>query len=141
MNHRTEEWLLEYMVNMKTPRPQGSTSKEVVISSNSLLPEDKADEGRESKLQTKIMNWANDKGYPLFHDYSWKRNKAGWPDVTLCLPKAITLYCELKSAKGVMKEEQAKIRQQMVFLGHHHFIVKSYKQFLTIVNTIIEKGE
>jgi len=115
-------WQTERQAGLKPPAQPGST-----------LPEEQADSGPESKLQSKVIKWANDKGYPVFHDRSRKKNTPGWPDITLCLPKAIVLFLELKAAKGIMSDEQKQIRQQMMFLGHHHFIVKSYKQFLTIV--------
>ena len=101
---------------------------------SSANPEDlKPDKGKESRLQAKIEQWCRDKGLPYFHDRSRGKNKAGWPDLTICLPKGIVLFLELKSAKGVMRPEQKHIRQQMVFLGHHHFVVKSYKGFLWVL--------
>ena len=116
-------WQAEREVNLKPQDAPESTnsSKEV------------ADKGRESKLQAKIIKWALDKGIPVFHDRSRKKNVPGWPDLTICLPEGIVLFLELKSAKGVMRPEQKHIRQQMVFLGHHHFVVKSYKGFLSII--------
>ena len=115
-------WQTERQANLKPPTPSGST-----------LPEGKADSGKESKLQSKIIKWANDKGYPVFHDRSRKKNIPGWPDITLCLPKGITLFLELKSAKGVLRKEQSEIRAQMIYLKHYHYVVKSYKQFQEII--------
>jgi len=115
-------WQAERQATTKPPAPLGST-----------LPEEQADSGPESDLQTKIINWAKGNGYPVFHDYSRKKNKAGWPDIRLCLPKGIVLFCELKSAEGIMRKEQAEIRQQMIYLKHYHFIVKSYKRFQEII--------
>lgn len=92
-----------------------------------------ADQEPESKLQASIQKWAVSKGFPYFHDRSRKKNTPGWPDLTIIMPKGIVLFLELKSAKGVMRPDQQHIRQQMVFLGHHHYIVKSYKSFLKII--------
>jgi hypothetical protein len=122
---QAKDYMAEYIVAQALHTPPGSTQ---------LAGE--ADSGRESKLQSKAIKWANDKGYPVFHDRSRKKNIPGWPDLTICLPKGITLFLELKSAKGVLRKEQAEIRQQMMYLGHHYFIVKSFKQFLLIVTEL-----
>ena len=119
---KAKDYMAEYMISMAPRTPPGST-----------LPEGKADSGKESKLQSKIIKWANDKGYPVFHDRSRKKNIPGWPDITLCLPKGITLFLELKSAKGVLRKEQSEIRAQMIYLKHYHYVVKSYKQFQEII--------
>lgn len=117
-----QAWNIEYQASLKPPAPPGST-----------LPEEKADSGPESELQSKIIKWSLDKGYPVFHDRSRKKNIPGWPDLTICLPKGIVLFLELKSAKGIMRKEQSEIRAQMKYLKHRHSVVKSYKQFLTII--------
>jgi len=122
MTRWTKERLAEHMAYMAVCFPRGST-----------LPEYKADSGPESKLQAKIQKWAADKGFPVFHDRSRKKNTPGWPDITLCLPKGIVLFLELKSAKGVLRKEQAEIRRQMKYLKHYHFVVKSYKRFQEII--------
>ncbi|GAF69896.1 unnamed protein product, partial [marine sediment metagenome] len=57
-------------------------------------------------------------------------NKAGWPDLTICLPGGEVLFIELKSAKGVLHKEQKQIKQQMLFLHHNYYVIKSYKAFL-----------
>jgi len=90
------------------------------------------DEGPESKLQAKIMAWAKQKGYPIFHDRSRRKNERGWPDVFLYLPDGRHILIELKSAKGQLRPEQVKLRQQLEFLGHEYYKVRSYKQFLQI---------
>ena len=93
-----------------------------------------ADEGPESQLQKKIEQYCRDNGLPFFHDRSRKKNTPGWPDLTICLSKGVVLFLELKAAKGVMKPPQKRIRQQMVFLGHQHFVIKSHRKFLKIIN-------
>ena len=115
-------WQAERQTGLKPPSAPGST-----------LQEDKADSGPESKLQSKILKWAKDKGFPIFHDWSRKKNIPGWPDLTLCLPKGIVLFLELKSEKGVLRKEQEAIRQQIMYLKHDYFIVKSYKRFQEII--------
>lgn len=115
----TEEQLDEYLMSKRLPTPPQSTET--------------PDKGKESRLQAKIEQWCRDKAYPFFHDRSRKKNVAGWPDLTIVMPGSVVLFLELKSVKGVLRPEQAKIRQRMVFLKHNHHIVKSYRGFLKIV--------
>ena len=124
---RLKEYMVDYMVNCRYP---GDT-----LAKEHTQP----DLGPESKLQAKIQKWANDKGFPVFHDRSRKKNIPGWPDITLCLSKGVVLFLELKSAKGVLRKEQAEIRQQMIFLGHHHYVIKSYKEFSGVISDVGEK--
>jgi len=119
----TQAQLDEYLLSLQT-----SAANPATISDDAP-----PDEGRESKLQAKIESWARERGYPFFHDRSRRKNKAGWPDLTICLTGGIVLFLELKSAKGILRPEQKHIRQQMLYLGHHHFVVKSYKGFLSII--------
>jgi len=128
MTRWTADQLAEYMASMAPCMPRGST-----------LLEDKADSGPESVLSRKIVKYCSEYGYPTFHDRSRGKNKAGWPDVTLCLSNGVVLFLELKSAKGVLRKEQAEIRQQMLFLGHHHYVIKSYKEFLGVIADMGEK--
>jgi len=116
----SEDQYIEYMASKSLP---GSTL------TNDPIP----DKGPEAKLQVKILKWADSKGFPVFHDRSRGKNKAGWPDVTLCLPGSIVLFAELKSAKGVLRSEQLQLKQQMTYLQHHYYIVKSYKHFQEII--------
>jgi len=125
MTRWTQEQLKEYMVDyMANRRYPGDT-----LAKEHAQP----DLGPESKLQAKIQKWAKDKGFPVFHDRSRKKNVPGWPDITLCLPKGVVLYLELKSARGVLQAEQKQIRQQMIYLKHNYYVVKSYKQFQEII--------
>ena len=117
MTRWTKEQLAEYMLRFQDS-PEST---------------DIPDQGKESRLQAKIEQWARDKGFPFFHDRSRKKNTPGWPDLTIAMPEGVVLFLELKSAKGVLRKEQAEIRQQMIYLGHHHFVVKSYKGFLSII--------
>ena len=119
---QAKQYMAEYMASLGFCKPPGSTTQE-----------DKADEGPESKLLAKIIKWANEKGFPVFHDRSRKKNVPGWPDITLCLPEGKVLFLELKSAKGVMRKEQKQIKQQMIYLRHYHYVVKSYKRFQEII--------
>ena len=100
-------------------------------------PEEEADPGPESKLQGKIVKWANDKGYPII-SFRQSKNargfiKKGLPDITLALPAKRTVWIELKSDKGILKEEQKQTALKLMALGHEWYQVRSYKRFLDIV--------
>jgi len=94
----------------------------------------KADEGPESKLQGKIMAWAKEQGYPIFHDRSRGKNQRGWPDCFLYLPEGRHVLIELKSAKGHLRKEQKELKQRLIYLGFEYYKVNSFKQFLEIAN-------
>ena len=92
------------------------------------------DKGKESRLQVKIEQYCREHGYPFFHDRSRGKNKAGWPDITLCMPDGVVLFIELKSAKGVLRSEQLHLKQQMVYLKQNYYVVRSFKAFLGIIH-------
>lgn len=50
-----------------------------------------------------------------------------------------TLWIELKSSTGVLKEAQVDFRRMLLALGHRWHKVKSYKRFLEIVEEV--RGE
>jgi hypothetical protein len=95
-----------------------------------------ADEGLESELQKKIVQWCRDNGYPAqsFPD----SQKAitllhpGWSDITILMYKR-TLLLELKGKRTRTRKSQEKFQLQCKALGHEYHVVKSYKRFLEIV--------
>jgi len=120
----TQEKLAEYLNNFGKP--------DIDYGIN-----DTPDKGRESKLQKRCEDFCRRNGYPYFHDRSRKKNKAGWPDLTICLPKGRTIFVELKSEKGELRKEQKKTQQMMIFLGHEFYKVQSYKKFVEIIRSKI----
>jgi len=44
----------------------------------------------------------------------------------------VTLWVELKSADGWLREKQKDIRLQLMALGHRWYKVKSFKRFLEV---------
>ena len=95
----------------------------------------------ESPLQSKIVQWAHDNGYPCHaHPQSRSYVKAhtrgeGWPDVTISLPGGRTVYLELKAKGGVMREGQIVMSLKMMQLKHEYYRVKTWKRFMEIVET------
>jgi hypothetical protein len=95
-----------------------------------------ADEGLESTLQKKIVQWARDWGHPCLSFRQSKKLKGqvpeGWPDITMLLNNKV-LFLELKSSKGRLSESQKMMRLQ--FLNHKFIIheVRSYRHFLELV--------
>ena len=93
------------------------------------------DTGLESKLLAKCLKYCKDHGYPVFHDWSRKKNNAGWPDLICFLKYRIELI-ELKAAGRKLREEQQALHRELMFLGHVVHVVRSYKRFLEVM-----KGE
>ena len=93
----------------------------------------KADDGLESNLLRKALNWASEKGFPCWHDRSRGKNQAGWPDLILIMPKGRVVFVELKAAGGKLRKEQQALKRQFEFLGHYIHVCKSYKRFLEIM--------
>ena len=108
---------------------------------NNYSANHEADEGPESKLAARIREWAKERGYPcLVHPQNKKLSwftPIGYPDIVLSLPYGITLYLELKSAKGTLKEKQKLMAMQLTQLGHQWFQVRSWKRFFEIVNKVL----
>lgn len=108
---------------------------------------DKADEGPESELAHKIRAYAKQKGYPcLIFPQSKKLSwfiPEGYVDVVLSIPRGITLYLELKAAKGVRGDNQKLMAAMLLQLGHKYNKIKSFKAFLQIIakNDKLEDGD
>lgn len=110
---------------------------------NNYSANHEADEGPESKLANKIREWAKERAYPcLIHPQNKKLSyfiPTGYVDIILTLPYGITLYLELKSAKGTLKEKQKLMAMQLTHLGHLWFQVRSWKRFFEIVTKILTR--
>lgn len=90
------------------------------------------DEGLESKLQAKCLEYCKDHGFPVFHDRSRKKNTAGWPDMFIFVENGVVLV-ELKSADGRLRKEQKGLRQVLSWLGHPVHVCRSYVGFMRIM--------
>lgn len=96
-----------------------------------------ADPGPESKLQDKIERYCEEHGYLWFHLHKPKGNKPGLPDMLIWMPKSRHILLELKSKTGGLSEEQKKWKRMALFMGHEWHEVRSYRQFLRIVEGAI----
>lgn len=94
---------------------------------------DEEDEGRESLLQYRIECYCKDRGFYYFHDKSRGKNKAGHPDLVICLPKGRTVWIECKAKGGVLSDAQKMVMMQLLGMGHEWHECRSYKRFLDII--------
>ena len=98
------------------------------------------DEGPESSLSKKIRAYGKDHGYPTQVNRQSKKAKGfaepGWPDVVMALPGGRTVYLELKCDKGRLSGDQIRHKLMFMQLGHEWHEVRSYRQFLDIVEGI-----
>ena len=55
--------------------------------------------------------------------------RAGWvkgiADITLHLPKGVTLCLELKTERGKQSKEQIEVENKLMKLGHNYLVVRS----------------
>jgi hypothetical protein len=90
------------------------------------------DVGRESKLQAKCIRYCKERGFPVFHDYSRKRNQPGWPDLFVFVDNHVTMV-ELKASTGTLRKEQRELRRVLGWLGHPVHVVRSYAGFVRVM--------
>jgi len=97
------------------------------------------DDGPESSLSKKIRAYCKDHGYPAQINRQSIKAKGllerGWPDVTMCIHGKV-LFLELKTGKGKLSEDQVRIKLQFLALGQHWHEVRSFRQFLDIVEGV-----
>lgn len=94
----------------------------------------KPDPDKEIDLQAKIERFCRQSGFYFFHDRSRECNAKGFPDLVIALPAGRVVWMELKSAKGRLRPEQKQVRLMLMALGHEWHEVRSYRQFIGIVN-------
>jgi len=99
---------------------------------------DEADPGPESSLSKRIRQYCKDNGWPsiIFPQTQDVRNflPKGFPDAVIALPKGITLWIELKSKKGYLKEKQKETAIQLLGLKHVWVCLKTFKSFLQLID-------
>jgi len=59
----------------------------------------------------------------------------GMSDLVIYLPIGVTLWVELKSAKGKLSEAQEFFQNELAAFGHHYFVARSVNQLETILQT------
>ncbi len=105
-----------------------------------LIP-DKPDEGLESYLLSRCMLYCKDLSLEAWHDYSRKKNRAGWGDIFVFLPKANILLVELKSATGRLEPEQKEKRTRLSYRGHIVHVGRSFEWFKALVDRRVREIE
>jgi hypothetical protein len=121
MNHWTDEQLQAYLAK----------NKKLEVT-ETIEP----DPGLESVLQRKINKWAHSWGHPILSLKQSKGAKAllpsGWPDIVLILHSNV-IFIELKAANGRISDDQKMMKLQFMSHGFTIHEVRSFRQFLTIV--------
>lgn len=92
----------------------------------------------EARLQYEIVLWAQEQGYYCIHAPNGEKRdiitagklmamgvKAGVPDLIFILPRGITVWVELKLAKGKLSKPQEKFRDRLQSLSHHYLLVQA----------------
>lgn len=90
----------------------------------------------EGKLHDEIMDECRKRGWLAFHGSMAHRTKRtpGEPDVILVMPGR-TLFIELKKKDRKLSTEQLGVEAWLRKLGHELHVVRSFEQFLSIVNS------
>ena len=92
------------------------------------------DPAPEKDLQAKAEKLCRERGYHFFHDRSRGANAPGQTDLVIAMPKGRTLWVELKSKTGRLSADQKRLRMVLSALGHEWHEVRSYQQFLIILD-------
>ena len=105
------------------------------------VDEDLPDNTPERVLQAKCLKYLKEKGYPVWHDWSRKKYKAGFPDLIIFMDNGRVEMIELKAAAGRLRKEQQHLHRNLMFLGHSVHVVKSFKKFIEIMKPDVGKGD
>lgn len=95
--------------------------------------DDVPDPGPESRLQARCLRYCEERGWPVWHDYSRKKNRAGWPDLIIFQPEGKVILIELKASGGKLRKEQRELKLQLNWLGHTVHVVRSFRRFVEVV--------
>jgi hypothetical protein len=99
--------------------------------------DEEPDKEKESVLQLKIESWLDSHAIAFVHDRSRGRNRPGQPDIIAAMPYGMTLWIELKAAKGRLSEDQKLFRLKLVRLDHLFYEIRSFKRFLQIAGPMV----
>ena len=121
----TEDQLAAYMAKRQADLRRGRGHTPAV--------DDVPDPGLESSLQDRCLKYCEERGWPVWHDWSKKRNTPGWPDLFVFKPEGELVLIELKAGTRQLRKEQDELRRQLMFLGHVVHIVRSRKRFIEVL--------
>lgn len=125
-------------------RSKHMTQEELnVLIARSLKPMETEDEP-ESKLQSDIKTYCKVAGWPIL---SFPMTKAvrnflppGWWDITIKIPRGITLDIETKKFKtGRLSDKQKLLKNMCAQLGHKIHKIDTWKQFLELIDEKTKK--
>lgn len=91
------------------------------------------DDQPERVLQNRVEAYCQENALYAFHDRSRGKNTPGHPDLIIAMPGGRTLWLELKSKTGRLSSDQARVRLMLMALGHEWHEVRSYRQFLALL--------
>lgn len=96
-----------------------------------------ADEGPESRLQSKIVAWCKEWNRPCVSFRKSTHAKGflfpGIPDCIIAMPNGRTLWLELKVKGGRLSEDQKHFALSLMSLKHEWYEVRSFKRFMEVV--------
>lgn len=75
----------------------------------------------ENSEEQAFMDWCHKKLIPCYKLEC--RGRKGWPDRSVFLPDALTIYFEFKQPNGVLSEHQKKIHKMLRELGNQVDVV------------------
>jgi hypothetical protein len=89
----------------------------------------------EKDLHALILSYCRDNRIYVVHSRMDKRatNNTGTTDFILAMPQGRTLWIEAKRKGGKLSPEQTITRHVLRALGHQHYVVWNYADFVSIV--------
>lgn len=81
------------------------------------------DDWSEAQLQARIEAFAIKHGWLYFHPFDSRRSRKGYPDITLVHPeRRVTIFAELKSAKGKPSPDQQRWLEGLARAGNYVYL-------------------
>ena len=90
---------------------------------------------REKELHDAILGYCRARCWPVVHSRMDVPQTAGvgTPDFVIALPGGATLWVEAKTAAGKLRPEQAAWLAALRAVGHRAEVVRSFEEFLSVV--------
>ena len=92
----------------------------------------------EADLHDQILSECRRRAWPVVHSRMDRptTSAVGTPDFVIALPKGRTLWIEAKTAHGKLTMEQRTWLFWLQKLGHRAFVVRSFQDFLSVLNSL-----
>lgn len=113
---------------------QSEIKRGLVPTENTPYPEVTL-KNKESELHQKICNELKRLRWAFFHGSTAHRTKrtVGEPDFIIAASEGRTFYIEVKRHGGKLAPCQYAMKHALQALGHKHFVVHSFKEFLQAI--------